>query len=150
MDIRPGQMTDLGGIQKCAEAAYNKYVERIGKRPAPMVADFEEQICNGIVHVLSKDNVIAGYVAFYRRGDHVQLDSIAIDPAFQGIGYGIRLITFVETCAAETGANAVELYTNAKMTENLSLYPYLGYTETGRRHEDGFDRVFFRKALTAK
>ena len=114
-----------------------------------MIADFEEQIRNGIVHVLSKDNVIAGYVALYRRGDHLHLESVAVDPAFQGMGCGIRLIAFVEKCAAEAGAQAVELYTNAKMTENLSLYPHLGYIETGRRHEDGFERVFFRKELAA-
>jgi hypothetical protein len=33
------------------------------------------------------------------------------------------------------------------MTENLSLYAALGYEETGRATEDGFDRVYFRKSL---
>ena len=47
-------------------------------------------------------------------------------------------------------ARAVELYTNAQMTENLSLYPRLGYAKTGRRMEDGFDRVFYRKELAGK
>ena len=36
------------------------------------------------------------------------------------------------------------------MTENLKLYPYLGYQELGRWNEDGFDRAFFRKELSAK
>ncbi len=31
---------------------------------------------------------------------------------------------------------------------NRSLYPRLGYSETGRRMEDGFDRVFYRKELS--
>jgi hypothetical protein len=34
------------------------------------------------------------------------------------------------------------------MTENLLLYPSLGYHLIDRRREDGFDRVFFRKSLT--
>jgi len=43
---------------------------------------------------------------------------------------------------------AVHLYTNEKMTDNLSIYPRLGYVEVARRHEDGFDRVFFEKRLS--
>jgi hypothetical protein len=33
------------------------------------------------------------------------------------------------------------------MTANLSIYPRLGYTETGRRTEDGFNRVYFEKTI---
>ncbi len=56
-------------------------------------------------------------------------------------------VGWLEALARQGGAAAVELYTNARMTENLQLYPRLGYAETGRRTEDGFDRVFFRKHL---
>lgn len=35
----------------------------------------------------------------------------------------------------------LHLYTNEKMTENLSIYPKLGYVEVGRRTENGFNRV---------
>ncbi len=37
--------------------------------------------------------------------------------------------------------------TNEKMSQNLSIYPHLGYVETGRRIEDGFNRVYFEKKL---
>lgn len=33
------------------------------------------------------------------------------------------------------------------MTDNLSIYPRLGYVEVERRLEDGFNRVFFEKRL---
>ena len=68
-------------------------------------------------------------------------------PDRQGCGIGRALIAHVEEEARRLGLNAVELYTNEKMTENLGLYSRLGYIETGRRNEDGFNRVFFRKAL---
>jgi Ni,Fe-hydrogenase III large subunit len=45
---------------------------------------------------------------------------------------------------------SIELYTNAKMTENLAYYPRLGFEETGRRREDGFDRVYFRRLVSAE
>jgi hypothetical protein len=41
----------------------------------------------------------------------------------------------------------VSLYTNAHMTENLSLYLALGYVEVGRRREHGFDRVYYEKRV---
>jgi ribosomal protein S18 acetylase RimI-like enzyme len=147
MEIRQARMTDLHGIRRCAEAAYGIYVPRIGKPPAPMVADFARLIGDGKVHVLSDGSAIAGFAVFYLRGDHVHLENVAVHPDFQKRGHGARLIAYAEQFATEAGANAVELYTNIKMTENLSLYPSLGYEEAGRRHEDGFDRVFFRKIL---
>ena len=147
MEIRPALSGDLRGVQKCARAAYEMYVERIGKRPAPMVADFDAQIREGKLSVLADGKAICGFVVCFRREEHLHLENVAVLPELQGLGYGVRLIKFAEAKAVEQGLAAVELYTNAKMTENLRLYPYLGYSETGRWHEDGFDRVFFQKKL---
>ncbi|MEQ9160672.1 MAG: hypothetical protein RLO10_10775 [Roseovarius indicus] len=41
----------------------------------------------------------------------------------------------------------MQLYTNEKMVANLSIYPHLGYAETDRRTEDGFNRVYFEKRV---
>ena len=43
----------------------------------------------------------------------------------------------------------LRLSTNALMSENLALYPRLGWTRTHRAEEDGYDRVFFRKGVAA-
>jgi len=147
LDIRLAQQDDLRGIQRCARAAYEIYVPRIGKRPAPMIADFQDQIARELVHVLTDGKLIAGFIVFYRRDDHLHLENVAVDPQFQGLGYGVQLIKHAEKAALDSGVDAVELYTNAKMTENLKLYPYLGYSELGRWQEGGFDRVFYRKVL---
>lgn len=45
------------------------------------------------------------------------------------------------------GLPAVELYTNEAMTENQAIYSKLGYVETEKKHQDGFNRVFYRKSL---
>jgi len=75
------------------------------------------------------------------------LESVAVDPAHQGRGIGRSLIEHAERVAGDQGLGAVDLYTNALMTENLRLYPSLGYEVVDRRREDGFDRVYFRKSL---
>lgn len=59
------------------------------------------------------------------------------------------LMKFAETEARRRGHGELRLYTHAKMTENLAMYPRLGWTETGRGAEKGFERVYFRKPVTA-
>jgi len=113
-----------------------------------MVADFENHVLNGQIHVLVDGEArILGYVVFYARENHVHLENVAINPEIAGAGLGRKLIAFVEGQARQGGYDAVELYTNEKMTENLKMYPKLGYVETERKTEDGFDRVFYRKAV---
>jgi len=148
ISIKPATNNDLHAIRSCADAAYQIYVPRIGQKPAPMVADFEEAITKQIICVAHLEHIasnIVGFVVFYERGDHMHLENIAVAPKAQGNGVGRALISFVEQSALAAGCNAVELYTNEKMTENLTLYPKLGYEEIERRQEDGFNRVYFRK-----
>lgn len=138
---------DVANITACAKAAYAMYVERIGREPAPMVADFADAVARGHVYVLANAQSLFGFVVFYPREDHLHLENVAVLPECKGLGMGSRLLRFVEEEARRRGLNAVELYTNAQMTENLALYPQIGYRETARRIEDGFSRVYFRKEL---
>ncbi|MCP5083620.1 MAG: GNAT family N-acetyltransferase [Alphaproteobacteria bacterium] len=112
-----------------------------------MVADFGAAQEAGDLYVASVDHEVAGFVVFFERDDHVHLENVAVSPAHQGKGIGSNLIEFVESETLNRGLNTVELYTNARMTGNLTLYPALGYEEIGRWSEDGFDRVFYRKTL---
>ena len=74
MAIRQALPEDADSIKACAYDAYSHYVERMGKDPAPMVADFESQIEQGIVYVSSDDeNNIQGFIVFYPKNDHVHL-----------------------------------------------------------------------------
>ena len=75
------------------------------------------------------------------------VENVAVVPEWQGRGFGRALMAFAEEHARATGLAEVALYTNQKMTENLRFYAAIGYVETGRRSEDGFARVFLRKAL---
>ena len=147
MIARPATVADLDAVTSCAEQAYALYVPRMGQTPAPMVADYAARISAGLVHVAEADGAIAGFIVLYPRGDHMHVENVAIRPALQGRGIGRALLAFAEQAAKRRGLAALELYTNAKMTENQTFYPRLGYTETGRREEDGFARVFYRKEL---
>jgi ribosomal protein S18 acetylase RimI-like enzyme len=147
LEIVAADLSHLADIEHCARAAYEKYVARIGKEPAPMVADFAALIGKGQVRVAVEDGGVAGFIVYYPRGDHLHLENVAVLPARQGAGIGTALVRHVEDAARRQGIAAVELYTNETMTENLGYYPRLGYRELGRWEEDGFDRFFFRKEI---
>lgn len=147
VEIRPALETDLADIQSCARKAYAKYVRRMGREPAPIHADFASQVAKGCVDVATCEARFAGYVVFYPEDDHVHLENIAVLPEYSGRGVGKRMLLHVERAARESGYEAVELYTNEAMTENLTMYPKIGYVEVGRRREAGFNRVFFRKQV---
>lgn len=149
-EIRPAAPSDAPALRAIAEAAYARYVAAIGRRPAPMDADFAAHIDRGEAWVATLEARVVGYAILLNApaADALFLENIAVDPSAQGRGVGRALFDFVETRATSLERAAIELYTNAKMTENLALYPRLGYAEIDRRREDGFDRVFFRKALS--
>ncbi|MFT5175304.1 MAG: ribosomal protein S18 acetylase RimI-like enzyme [Gammaproteobacteria bacterium] len=145
--IRLATTVDVPLIAQCAREAYAMYIDRMGREPAPMVADFATAVRNGTVCVAGEGSQLAGYVVFYPQDDHLHLENIAVRSQFQGQGIGRQLLHHVEDAARQRGCVAVELYTNAKMFENLAMYPKFGYVQTERRIEDGFDRVFFCKML---
>lgn len=147
-DIRPARAEDELAVRECAVGAYERYVSAMGKKPAPMVADFASLIASRVVHVaVERDVDVLGFIVFYHEGEHVLLENVAVRPNAVGQGIGKRLIAFCEREAKRSNAKSIKLYTNEKMTENLSIYPHLGYRETERKAEDGFNRVFFEKPI---
>lgn len=146
--ITPATLADEPAIRACAEAAYAHYVPRIGRKPAPMLADYAAQIRDGMVHVAKSDHgTLLGFAVFYPQGDGMHLENVAVMPATMGRGIGKALIAFCEERARQMGLATVVLYTNEKMTENIAIYARLGYTVTARRTEDGFNRVYFQKDM---
>jgi GNAT superfamily N-acetyltransferase len=127
--------------------AYIKYIDRIGRPPAPMTADYTAVLQHSRVWVLESGQAIVGALVTEDRGDHLLLETIAVAPGVQGSGYGRLLLERAERDAVELGVTEVRLYTNEAMTENLTFYPRHGYRETGRAVQDGFRRVFFSKAV---
>lgn len=147
MRIRQAVSADLDAVKSCANEAYAKYVQRIGKKPAPMIADFAVLIAKETVHVMVDDGSVLGFIVLYPCDDHIHVANVAVFPEQIGRGIGGQLLAFAEHEARRLELPAVELYTHEKMTENLSLYPHLGYQEISRRKQAGFSRVYFRKNL---
>ncbi len=145
--IRPAVAGDVPAIEALVREAYAMYVPRIGREPAPVTADHAGLVTAGRTSVVEADGEIAGVIVLIPGGDHLLVENVAVAPAMQGRGLGRELMAFAERQATELGMAELRLYTNQLMTENLALYPALGYSETGRRVEDGFARVYFSKRI---
>jgi GNAT superfamily N-acetyltransferase len=147
MRIRQARASDVSTIEGIVERAYSGYIERIGRRPAPMDDDYAERIRRGQAF-LAEDVCVTGLIILIGEPDHVLIENVAVDLRHQGEGIGRALLEYAEASARALGASELRLYTNTAMTENLLLYARLGYQEIDRRTEDGFERVFFSKPLS--
>lgn len=147
MDICLARSEDEPAVRDYVCNAYAKYLKRMGRTPAPMSAAYDTLIADGAVHVGREGARILGILVCYSTGSALLVENVAVQPGAQGHGLGRMLMAFAEERARQLGLPAVELYTNEAMTENLAFYPRLGYVETGRRLDEGYRRVFFRKEL---
>src|SRR5437588_8744403 len=144
--IRRAKPEDRAAVEAIVREAYSIYVERIGKPPGPMLDDYARLIADGVVSVLEDvDAAIAAIIVLLAKPDHLLLDNIAVRPDRQGQGLGRQLIAFAEAEARRLGFTELRLYTHETMTENIALYTRLGFVETGRGHDAGYDRVFMTK-----
>ena len=145
--IRRAGPDDVDALRAIATAAYQKYVPRIGRNPAPMTADYAQAVRDQQAWAAIQNGSIAGFAILIPRPGYLLLDNVAVLPAAQGHGIGARLLALAEDHARSLGLSEIRLYTNETMTENLAYYPRHGYTETHRAEQDGFRRVFFRKPI---
>ena len=148
--IRKAAANDLSKIEQIARTAYQKYVSRIGKEPAPMLADFSAHLNDDTIFVVEDGRAqdIIAYAVIVVKEGQFWLENIAVAPANSAQGVGTDLIHFVEGFIADF-ADEYFLYTNIKMIENIDWYQRIGFTEIKRMTEDGFERVYFCKKLDA-
>jgi GNAT superfamily N-acetyltransferase len=146
--IRLAEQDDVDVLRAIAAAAYQPYVARIGRPPAPMTADYDQAVRSGQTWVAVEDGQISGFVVLVAQPGYLLVQNLAVRPAAQGHGIGSRLLARAEQHARGLGLSEIRLYTNEAMTENLAYYPRRGYIETHRADQDGFQRAFFRKPLS--
>jgi ribosomal protein S18 acetylase RimI-like enzyme len=146
--IRPATIADVPAIVDIVNQAYRHYIARMGKLPGPMLDDYAARVLEGTVWVLEEGAVIGAIIVLLPASNYLLLDNIAVSPTRQGFGLGRRLLAFAEAEAMRRGYREIRLYTHETMVENQRLYASIGYEETGRGTEAGYDRVFMRKQLS--
>ena len=142
--IRKAVAADAVQLQKCMQAAYLDYRERMGgERLPPMEADYAVEIRDFPSWVVaSKERILGGLIMVFETGQ-ASIANIAVDPSFQGQGVGGALMRFAEARAREKALSKLVLATHVLLLENIALYLHLGWQESGRQG----DKVFMEKHI---
>jgi len=147
-EIRRAQPSDAVAMKECVESAYRHYISRMGKSPGPMLDDYAIMTQQHTAFVAEEEDEVVGVLVLVRTESGMLLDNVAVHPGHQGKGLGRRLIELAESETREQGYAHLDLYTHECMTENLGMYKVLGYLETERRTEHGYNRVYMQKTLS--
>jgi len=142
---RPATPADVPAMRALVEAAYAKYVPRIGMRPLPMDDDYDARVEKGEAWVVG--DPIEALVVLEDGDGHLLVDNVAVRPDLQGRGFGRALLEFAEATARERGYRELRLYTNERMTENRALYAHLGWVELERATIERRHAVWMGKSL---
>lgn len=147
VEIRVAVPDDEPPVCRCVADAYEHYVERIGKPPAPMLDDYSTLIAEGVVRVATIDGKLVGVIVMWAKAKHFYIDNIAVHPDAQGHGIGAALLALADHEALASGRSEIRLYTNEAMNENIDYYPRRGFVETHRTNDAGYQRVYFTRHL---
>lgn len=145
VSLRPARAKDASAVRALIRAAYQMYVPRMDREPAPMLADYAALVEREVVTVACIEDNVAGALICYPRGQALHVENVGVSPDFQGHGIGKVLMCEAEEQARARGLSKIELYTNEVMTENIPFYEALGYVIVARAEEDGYQRIFFEK-----
>jgi GNAT superfamily N-acetyltransferase len=143
--FRRATAVDLPDVREIIDAAYQIYLPRMDRPPAPMLRDFAPAVEAGTLWVTG--NPPEGLISLIPADDSLLIENVAVHPRAQGAGLGRRLMEFAEEEAARLGLTRLSLYTNVVMTENQAIYARLGYRPTRRETEDGYQRVYMEKIV---
>src|SRR5438128_3901734 len=124
--LRRAVANDAAAVRALTREAYAKWVPLIGREPLPMRADYNVAVRDHIIDLLCVGDRLAALIEAIPAADHLLVENVAVLPAFQGRGFGRRLMVHAETLARSLGLAELRLYTNKSFTSNVQLYLSLG------------------------
>ncbi|WP_293403158.1 GNAT family N-acetyltransferase [Phenylobacterium sp.] len=127
MSLRVGEAADAEAIGELTREAYAKWVPLIGREPLPMTIDYAQALKAHRFDLLHVGEELAGLIETVVDGEQLLVVNVAVRPAFQGRGFGVRLMALAEQIAADAGLAGVRLYTSQRFAANIALYASLGY-----------------------
>lgn len=142
--LREARISDAKALSDCIQAAYAIYSSRLsGKTLPPMTVNYEDEIRTYPVWVAESNGVIVGGLILLPEKCYMTLANVAVHPQFQGYGLGHGLMALAESEAKQQGFTELRLATHTSLSETISLYAHLGWSEISR---DDY-RVTMRKWL---
>jgi GNAT superfamily N-acetyltransferase len=150
LKLRSAADRDAEDVAALVDAAYEHYIERIGRTPLPMTLDYGDEIRHKEVTLAEDGKELAGVLVLDTTDEGFLVFNVAVLPTRKGTGVGRALLQFAESEARRAGFDSIYLFTHERMTENQVLYARIGYVEYDRRQIEDFHIVFMRKQLAGE
>ncbi len=112
----------------------------------PMTQTIEELRNDFKSHIFMKISIgskIVGTVRGQKNGNRCLIYRLAVDPNYQGLGIGTRLMKAMENYFSDCGI--LEIFTGSNSRSNLFYYKKLGYIETRTEQRGTHTRVYLEK-----
>jgi GNAT superfamily N-acetyltransferase len=146
--LRVAREGDVDAIHALTREAYAKWVDLTGREPLPMRVDYSDAIRKHRFDLLYVGCRLVALIETVPEGDCLLIENVAVLPAFQGRGFGTRLLKFAEELAASLGLPGMRLYTNKLFVQNIRLYAALGYRVEREEELNGGIVIHMMKSRT--
>ncbi len=146
--IRLGEMTDFDDILALERLCFtgdrlsSRSLRRLLKSPTAkffIATKLPERLAGGCALLLSR-----------RDSSRFRIYSLAVSPAFRGIGLGALLLGAAEAAARSNGGRSIGFEARRGNGAAIALYEKAGYLAVGERpdyYEDGAAAILYRKEL---
>ena len=112
---------------------HTRWLRRDVLYPGLELADMAmEEDADGMHFGAFKDNVLAGIVSLFHKGEDFQFRKLAVDQRFQHMGIGTALLNTITSQALQDGGT--RLWGNARATA-IAFYTKNGFAQTGKKFE---------------
>lgn len=137
LQLRRAGATDAAAIRELVNRAYEKWVPLVGRKPRPMLADYDNAVIAHHIDVIELDGHLAGLIEMMPEERDLFVVNLAVDPQFQGRGVGKALMLHADDVAREMGFSSLRLMTLSVMQSNITLYQRFGYVTFDREEVEG-------------
>src|SRR5919201_6091349 len=107
LKLRSATDRDAEAVAQIVDAAYERYIERIGRKAMPMTLDYGDEIRDKQVTVAEDGDELAGVLVLDTTDEGFVVFNVAVHPTRQSTGVGRTLLEFAESEARRAGFNSI-------------------------------------------